>query len=53
MKRHEQKQLGEEGLSFAYISTPQIITEGSQSRGLECGADAKTVEECCLLDCSS
>ena len=29
----------------------QVITEGRQDRNLEAGADAETMEGCCLLAC--
>ena len=51
---HTQKQLVEEGPhSIAYNSTLQPITEGSQGRNPEAGADAEAMEECCLLAFSS
>jgi hypothetical protein len=44
-KHHDQKQDGEERIYFAYISTSLFITEGSQDRNLEAGADADAMEE--------
>jgi hypothetical protein len=58
MKHHEKKQVGEERVYSAYISTSEFIIEGSpgsnskQGRNLEAGANAEAMEGCCLLACS-
>jgi hypothetical protein len=43
----------EEGrVCFSYISRQQSISEGSQDRNLESGAEAEAMEGCYLLACS-
>ena len=62
MKHHDQKQLGEERVYWAFTSTTLFIEEvrtgthmwqePKQGRNLEAGAGAEAMEECCLLACS-
>lgn len=50
LKCHDQKQLGEE---FILPCTYESITKGRQGRSLKTGTKADTMEERCLLSCSS
>ena len=53
IKIHDQKQLGEEGVSSPYGSPSQSITEGTRARWEPgAGAEAKSMDGCCLLACS-
>lgn len=50
-------QVGEERMYLAYTSISLFIIEGGQQkfkqgRNMETGADAESMEECCLLACS-
>ena len=45
------KQVGDERIYSAYISTLLFITKGSQAQaGQEAGADAEDMDECYLLN---
>ena len=43
------KQVGEEKVYSAFISSLLYITKGSQDRNLEAAADAEALQGCCLL----
>ena len=53
INHHDQKYLWRKGFLSVYTSRQQYITEESQGRNLEAGADAEAMEEHCLLACSS
>jgi hypothetical protein len=42
-----------ERVYLAYTSTSLFITEGSQDRNLQLGADAEAMEGCCFIACSA
>jgi hypothetical protein len=42
-----------ENIYSAFSSTSLVIFKGSQDRNLKAGADAKAMEGCCFLACSS
>lgn len=50
IKHHDQKQLGKEKVDLTYISdhSPPFRSQA----GMQEGTEVKTLEECCLLDCS-
>lgn len=51
INHHDQKQLGEERVSFT--SRPvRSPSSGKSGQDLEAGPDAQASEECCLLSCS-
>ena len=51
MKHYDHKQVEKEKVYLACASTLLFITEGSQGRNLEAGADAEAIEGSCLLEC--
>lgn len=54
MKYHDQKQLMEETVYLAYISSPvrKARQELKLARNLEAGVGEEAIEEFCLLPCS-